>query len=216
MSTETSGHFGHLLQVEKKNLWSLIIYKFFFHDFIYVWQPLGDDIFTSTGTSFHFGHLLQVVNKSLWSVILYIFFMILYMYIAPRLEADSPQGTKFWCQQKCLVTSFICCKFQKHVFEVWFYTFLAHLSRRLTRWAYSIAMVRRPSVVVRRRRRPSSVVRRRRRPHFQTCISLKPAGQPRSNFMCSITGVGEMLHKVLGQVRSKLWFPWQQKAPIDL
>ena len=33
--------------------------------------------------------------------------------------------------------------------------FLAHLSRRLTRWAYSIPMVRRPSVV---RRRPSSVV----------------------------------------------------------
>ena len=85
---------------------------------------------------------------------------------------------------------------------------LAHLSRRLTRWAYSIAMVRRPSVVV--------VVRRRRRPHFQTCISLKPVGQPRSNFMCSITGVGERLHKVLGQIRSKLWFPWQQKAPIDL
>ena len=28
------------------------------------------------------------------------------------------------------------------------FTFLAHLSRRLTRWAYSIAMVRRPSVVV--------------------------------------------------------------------
>ena len=31
--------------------------------------------------------------------------------------------------------------------------FLAHLSRRLTRWAYSIPIVRRPSVV---RRRPSS------------------------------------------------------------
>ena len=41
----------------------------------------------------------------------------------PRTEADSPQATKFWCQQKCLVTSFICCKFQKkNVFEVWFYT----------------------------------------------------------------------------------------------
>ena len=39
----------------------------------------------------------------------------------------------------------------------WCCHFLAHLSRRLTRWAYSIAMVRRPSVVVRRhRRRPSS------------------------------------------------------------
>ena len=84
--------------------------------------------------------------------------------------------------------------------------FLAHLSRRLTRWAYSIAMVRRPSVVVRRRRRP----------HFQTCISLKLAGQSRSNFMCSITGMEERLHKVFGQIRSKLWFPWQQKAPIEL
>ena len=38
---------------------------------------------------------------------------------------------------------------------------LAHLSRRLTRWAYSIAMVRRPSVVVRRRPSASVVVRRR-------------------------------------------------------
>ena len=97
------------------------------------------------------------------------------------------------------------------LFQLWCVPFLcvllAHLSRRLTRWAYSIAMVRRPSVVG---------VRRRRRPHFQTCISLKPAGQPRSNFMCSITGVGERLHKVLGQIRSKLWFPWKQKAPIDL
>ena len=45
--------------------------------------------------------------------------------------------------------------------------FLAHLSRRLTRWAYSIPMVR-PS---------SSVVLVRRRPHFQTLISLKPVGQ---------------------------------------
>ena len=31
--------------------------------------------------------------------------------------------------------------------------------------------------------------------------------------MCSIIGVGERLHKVLGQLGSKLWFPWQQKAP---
>ena len=34
--------------------------------------------------------------------------------------------------------------------------------------------------------------------------------------MCSITGVGERLHKGLGRIGSKLWFPWQQKAPIDL
>ena len=40
---------------------------------------------------------------------------------SPGVGADSPKWTKFWCQQK-LVTSFICCKFQKNVFKVWFYT----------------------------------------------------------------------------------------------
>ena len=52
--------------------------------------------------------------------------------------------------------------------------------------------------------------------HFWTWISLKPVGQSWSNFMRSIIGVGENLHKVLGQIGSKLWFPWQQKAAIDL
>ena len=28
--------------------------------------------------------------------------------------------------------------------------------------------------------------------------------------------MGERLHKVLGQIESKLWFPWKQKTPIDL
>ena len=72
--------------------------------------------------------------------------------------------------------------------------FLNHLSRRLTRWAYSIPMVRRPS--------SSSSVVVRRRPHFQTWISLKPISQSWSNFMCSMIGVGEKLHKVLRQIRS--------------
>ena len=34
------------------------------------------------------------------------------MYIAPGQEHTAPQGTKFWCQQKLLVTSVICCQFQ--------------------------------------------------------------------------------------------------------
>ena len=34
--------------------------------------------------------------------------------------------------------------------------------------------------------------------------------------MCSITGMGERLHKVLGQIGSKLWFPWQQKWCLHL
>ena len=38
MSTETSCHFGHLLQVSKKSLWGLILYNFF-HDYIHVYSP---------------------------------------------------------------------------------------------------------------------------------------------------------------------------------
>ena len=38
MSTGTSCHFSHLLQVSKKSLGSLILY-FFFHDFIHVYSP---------------------------------------------------------------------------------------------------------------------------------------------------------------------------------
>ena len=52
--------------------------------------------------------------------------------------------------------------------------------------------------------------------HFRTWISLRPVGQSWSNFICSITGGGERLHKVLRQIGSKLWCPWQQNAPIDL
>ena len=72
-------------------------------------------------------------------------------------------------------------------------------------------MVRRPSVVV---RRPSSVVRRRRRPHFQTCISLKPASQPRSNFMCSITGVGESCIRFWGRLDQNSGFHGNRKPPL--
>ena len=52
--------------------------------------------------------------------------------------------------------------------------------------------------------------------HFWTWISLRPVGQSWSNFMCRIIGGGERLHNVLRQIGSKLWCPWQQKAPIDL
>ena len=67
MSTEASCHFGHLLQVSKKSLLSLILYKFF-HD-VYspgaeADNPLGRNL-ALTGTSCHFGHLLPVSKKSL-------------------------------------------------------------------------------------------------------------------------------------------------------
>ena len=67
--------------------------------------------------------------------------------------------------------------------------FLAHLSRRLTRWAYRMGLEPasvRPSV------RPC--VRPCVRPHFQTWISPRPAGRLQPNFIWSIVGVGERLH----------------------
>ena len=40
--------------------------------------------------------------------------------------------------------------------------------------------------------------------HFRTWISLRPVGQSWSNFMCSITEVGERLPNVFRQIGSKL------------
>ena len=45
---------------------------------------------------------------------------------SPGAGTESPQGTKFWCQHKGLITLPICCKFQRNLFEVWFYTFFFH------------------------------------------------------------------------------------------
>ena len=57
MSTERPYHFTHLLQVSKKSLSSLILYKFF-HDLIHVYSPRagaiqapGDNVLMSTKTS---------------------------------------------------------------------------------------------------------------------------------------------------------------------
>ena len=78
MSTETSCHFGHFLQVSKISLKSdfilLYIFFFFFFFFIHVYShragadnPNGDDILVSTGTSCHSGNVASFKNISLKS-----------------------------------------------------------------------------------------------------------------------------------------------------
>ena len=119
MSTETSCHFGHLLQVSKKSLWSLILHIFFLILYMYIapgqglTTRLGDKILMSTRTSRYFGHLLQLSKKHVFEVWFYLKTHDFIHVYSPRAGSDSRQGTKFWCQQKCLVTSFICCRFQK-------------------------------------------------------------------------------------------------------
>ena len=58
---------------------------------------------------------------SLNSDFIHIFYVFPHVY-SHRAGADNPLWTKFWCQQKGLVTLPICCKFQENIFEVWFYT----------------------------------------------------------------------------------------------
>ena len=41
---------------------------------------------------------------------------------SPGARAENPLGTNFLYQQKALITSTICCKFQTNLFEFWFYT----------------------------------------------------------------------------------------------
>ena len=87
------------------------------------WQALGDKNMMSTGTFCHRSFVASLKKNLFKSDFIQYFFHVFIHANRPGAEADSPQRTKFWCQQKCLVTSFISCKFQKNVFEVWFYTF---------------------------------------------------------------------------------------------
>ena len=52
--------------------------------------------------------------------------------------------------------------------------------------------------------------------HFWTWISLKPAGQSWSNFMCSIIGVGERLHSIRfwGRLDQTSSFHGNRKPPL--
>ena len=129
MSTGTSYHFGHLLQVSKKSLWSLILYIFFMtlymYKYIAPWQgqtaPTGQssDLNRNVLTLHSFVASLKIISSK--SDFIQFFHDLIHVH-SPRAGADSPQGTNFWCQQNGLITLPTCCKFQRNLFEVWFYT----------------------------------------------------------------------------------------------
>ena len=116
MSTGTSCHFGHMLQVSKKvSLKSDFIQ--FFHDFIHV-HSLGQGQTAPKETKFWYqqkylftSFICCKLKKNVFEVWFYIIFFhdLIHVY-SPGAGTDTPQGTKFWGQQKCLVTSFISCK----------------------------------------------------------------------------------------------------------
>ena len=118
MTTERPFPFAHMLRVSKWSLRNLILYTFLMILYMYIAPGQGQK--TPWGQTFDVNrkplsldHLLQVSNKSLWILILYTFFNVFPHVYSPGAEADNPLWTKFWCQQKGLVTLPICCKFQK-------------------------------------------------------------------------------------------------------
>ena len=95
MSTETSCHFGYLLQVSKKSLWSLILYTFF-HDFIHVYSlttPWGWNYDVNRDILSLRSFVASFKRIPLKSVrFCTIVFMILYMYIAPGQGQTALRG----------------------------------------------------------------------------------------------------------------------------
>ena len=90
---------------------SVWFYTIFFM-ILYMYIAPGQGLTTPWGQNFDVNrNLLSLQSyvasfkKSPWSLILY--------NKCSLAGADSPQGTKFWCQQICLITSIICCKFKK-------------------------------------------------------------------------------------------------------
>ena len=102
MSTETSCHFSHLLQV-LKNLFEVWFYTIFFMIlYMYLHVAPGQGLTTPRGRNFVNRNILSLwsfvgsFKKNLFEVWFYaIFFMILYMYIAPGQGQTAPRGKSF-------------------------------------------------------------------------------------------------------------------------
>ena len=104
MSTETSFHFSHSLQVSKKiSLKSDFTHFFSWFLYVYIHVAPGQGLTTPRGRNFYVNRnilslwsFVASCKKNLFEVWFYaIFFMILYMYIAPGQEQTAPRGQSF-------------------------------------------------------------------------------------------------------------------------
>ena len=130
MSTETSCHFGHLLQVLKNffEFQNLISWKK--HAFIHVYAS-GQGLTTPWGRKFDVNRNILSLRSfvasfkriSLKSYFIHFFSWFVWGW-GWGWVAEVGRGAKFWCQQ----TTEMSCHFfhllqvSKNVFEVWFYT----------------------------------------------------------------------------------------------
>ena len=104
MSTETSCYIGHLLQVKKKSLLSLILSHPppLFFVILYMYVALGHGLTVPLGRNFDANRNILSLRSfitsfkkiSLKSDFIHVF-MILYMYIAPGQGQTAPRGQSF-------------------------------------------------------------------------------------------------------------------------
>ena len=153
-----SCHFIHLWHVSKKCLWRLILYNFL-HDLKHVYIP-GAGTESPKGTKVwcqQKGLITLPIcckfQRNLFEVWFNTFFswFIIHVY-SPGAGVYSPQGTKFCCQQKLLVTSVICCQFQiiddNSFWKIHCFTFFPHKSIRDQIWPCRKIGQRQPRVII--------------------------------------------------------------------
>ena len=128
MTTERPFLFAHMLQVLKWSLRNLILYTFLMILYMYIAPGQGQKI--PWGQTFDVNRkplslrpfVASFKQISLNSDFIHIFLMFFHMYIAPGQGQTTLCGQNPDVSKKSLVTLPICCKFQKNIFEVWFYT----------------------------------------------------------------------------------------------
>ena len=107
------------------------LFEFWFYThfliILYMYIALGQGQTNPWGQNFNVNRKLLPLQPfvaslkkiSLNSDLIHIFLQVVFPHVySPGAGADNPLWTKFWCQQKGLVTLPICCKFQKNIFEV--------------------------------------------------------------------------------------------------
>ena len=130
MSTETSCHFGHLLQVPKTSLWSLLLYNFFFMILCMHIAP-GQGKTTPWGLNFYvnrnilslWSFVASLKKISLKSDFIQFFSMIFYMYIAPGKGHIAPRGQTFDVNRIVLSLHSIVASLKKYLWSLILYIF---------------------------------------------------------------------------------------------
>ena len=110
ISTGTSCHFGHLLQVSKKSLWSLILYScFVFFMILYMYIAPGQGQTAPRWQSFDVSRNVLSLHafaasfkKCLWSLTSYIFLHDLIHVYSPGAGQTAPRGQKLDVNRKTL------------------------------------------------------------------------------------------------------------------